>query len=82
MQKATKRDLRITRVPAGVMTWAKDGNLPADHFDVGPDFFKASADNQISILLESMAKATADVESAFIPGYVTFARWIHENANA
>lgn len=81
MYKAVKRDLKITRIAAGIVKWAKDGDLAADNFEVGPDFFAATFDNQISLLVEAVANATADVESAFVPSYVSFARWVHENAN-
>jgi hypothetical protein len=44
---------------------------------IGPDFFLATPDNQISLLLEGLARATPDIEPAFIPAYVSLAEWIH-----
>jgi hypothetical protein len=80
MKASIKTDLQVTRETTGVVTWAKDGAKAADNFSVGDDYFKATPENQISLLLEAIANATADVEPAFVPGYVSFARWIHENA--
>ena len=80
MKKAVKRDLKITRVAAGLVNWPTDGDLGADHFDVGPIFFKASPEHQISLLLQAVAMATPDVEKQFVPSYVSLAKFIHENA--
>ena len=80
MKKAVKRDLKITRVAAGIVAWPTDGDLGADHFDVGPVFFTASAEHQISLLLQALATATPDVEKQFVPSYVSLAKFMHENA--
>ncbi len=45
---------------------------------MGPDFFKASADDQVSLLVQHLADATKNVEKAFIPAYVALAEWIHQ----
>jgi hypothetical protein len=44
---------------------------------IGPDFFTATPADQISLLLESLARATPDVEAPFVPAYVSLAAWIH-----
>ncbi|HXU46560.1 MAG TPA: DUF4157 domain-containing protein, partial [Thermoanaerobaculia bacterium] len=77
MKSAVKRNLTATRVGAGVATWTSASWVAAASLEVGPDFFRATADDQISLLLESLAKATKDVETAFIPAYVSLAAWIH-----
>lgn len=76
MKAAVKRDLTITRVNAGVVNWPS-GAMPGDSFEIGPDFFMATPDNQVSILLENLAKATGGVEAAYVPAYVSLAKWIH-----
>jgi hypothetical protein len=78
MQAAVKRDLTITRMAAGVVTWSGGGSLfAADSLQIGPDFFTATPADQISLLLESLARATPDVEAPFVPAYVSLAAWIH-----
>jgi hypothetical protein len=78
MQSAVKRDLTITRMGSGVVTWPAGGSLlAAASLQIGPDFFTATPDDQISLLLQSLAGSTPDVETAFIPAYVSLAAWIH-----
>jgi Domain of unknown function (DUF4157)/Lysine-specific metallo-endopeptidase len=78
MKSAVKRDLTITRMAAGVVTWPAGGALlAAKSLQIGPDFFTATPADQISLLLESLAGSTPDVEAAFIPAYVSLAAWIH-----
>jgi len=79
MKGAVKRNLTITRMAAGVVTWPAGGSsLASSSLQIGPDFFAATSDDQISLLVESLAKATPDVEPAFIPAYVSLAAWIHD----
>lgn len=79
MKAAVKRNLTIGRMATGVVawptatTWVAGGSL-----QVGPGFFRARPDHQVSLLLEHLALATRDVEPAFIPAYVSLAKWIHD----
>ncbi len=80
MHESVQQDLTLTRMASGVATWGTP--LPqsfsaADNLQVGPDFFRGTADDQISLLLEALAKETRDVEPSFIPAYVSLAAWIH-----
>jgi hypothetical protein len=80
MHAAVKRNLTITRMAASVVTWgaaAPTSFIAGDSLQVGPDFFRASPADQISLLLEQLATGTKDVEPAFIPAYVSLAAWIH-----
>jgi hypothetical protein len=88
MHESAQQDLTMTRMAAGVVKWGAPpvvtvGAIPpqawlaGDSLQVGPDFFKATAADQISLLLEALAKVTRDVEPAFIPAYVSLAAWIH-----
>ncbi|MBK5212347.1 MAG: DUF4157 domain-containing protein [Flavobacteriaceae bacterium] len=80
MKFAVKRDLTIIGLATGVVSWPSGATLASDTVFVGPDFFRAEARQQISLLLQALAGATPDVETAFIPAYVSFAEWIHDNA--
>ena len=80
MKAAVKRDLTITKMAAGVATWGAGSAgafVAADTLEVGPEFFRATAANQISLLLEQLAAVTRETEPAFIPAYVSLAEWIH-----
>jgi hypothetical protein len=78
MKAAVKRDLTITAMAAGVVTWPAAGPvLAANSLQIGPDFFTATPGDQVSLLLESLATSTPDIEPAFIPAYVSLAAWIH-----
>lgn len=78
----TKKPFNISSMPTGVVSWkAGSDGLASDSFQVGADFFKASPEEQISLLLQHLAAATKDVEAAFVPAYVEFAKWIHEQAS-
>ncbi len=64
----------------GVVRWlagSARSAIAGDHIEVGPDFFRATPEDQISLLLEALARSTPDVEVAFIPAYVSLAAWIH-----
>jgi hypothetical protein len=81
MHAAVKRDLKPSHKAAGVVSWgvaAAASPIAADTVQIGPDFFKATPDDRISLLLESLAGVTKDVEAAFIPAYVSLAKWIHD----
>jgi hypothetical protein len=82
MRRAVKRNLSATRVAAGEVTWtsAAGSNLANPSFTVGGDFFRATADDQVSLLVQHLAGATRNVEAAFIPAYVALAEWIHRHA--
>ncbi len=82
MESAVRRDLTLTRVAAGTVHWgATAGEWIADaSLQIGGDFFRATAADQIALLFEHLARATRDVEPAFVPAYVHLAKWIHENA--
>ena len=81
MKAAVNRDLTINSMPAGLINWpAVPNNLASVSLNIGPDFFRATADNQVSLLLEALSHSTPGVEAAFVPGYVAFAKWIHEHA--
>ncbi len=74
------RNLEVDQMAAGVITWASSGKSPVvgSTLQVGPDFFKASADDQVSLLVQHLADATRGVEKSFIPAYVALAEWIHK----
>jgi hypothetical protein len=80
MKRAVKRDLTITRMAAGVISWSRTGTawIADNTLQIGPDFFRATPEDQVSLLLEYVARATQEVEPAFVPAYVTLAKWIHE----
>jgi len=81
MITAVKRALTITDMPSGVISWPAGGAvLASDTLRIGPDFFRASSENQVSLLLQNLAGATPHVEAAFIPSYVSFAKFMHDNA--
>lgn len=80
MKFAVKRDLTIIGLATGVVSWPSGATLASDTVFVGPNFFRAEARQQISLLLQALAGATPDIETAFIPAYVSFAEWIHDNA--
>jgi hypothetical protein len=78
MKAAVKRDLTISAMAAGVVTWPSAGPLvAAKSLQIGPDFFTAIPADQVSLLLEALATSTPDIEPAFIPAYVSLAAWIH-----
>jgi len=78
MKMAVKTNLTVTRMAAGVVSWPKPPAWVAGStLSVGPDFFTATADDQVSLLLEHLVRATHDVEPAFVPAYVSLAAWIH-----
>jgi hypothetical protein len=80
MRAAVKRNLSITRMASGEVKWPASGGtdmLASDKLEIGPDFFRASPGDQISLLLEALARSTKDVEPAFVPAYVSLAEWIH-----
>jgi outer membrane protein OmpA-like peptidoglycan-associated protein len=78
MKRAVKRNLTVTRVATGVASWTAASWVAGASLKVGPDFFTATPGDQISLLLESLAKATRNVDPAFIPAYVSLAKWIHD----
>ncbi len=80
MRAAVKRNLSIARMAVGEVKWPASGGtdmLASDKLEIGPDFFRASPGDQISLLLEALARSTKDVEPAFVPAYVSLAEWIH-----
>jgi hypothetical protein len=78
MKLAGKADLNVARMAAGTVNWPVAGTWVAGHdLDLGPDFFRATAPHQISLLVQNLAQATRDVEAAFVPAYVSLAEWIH-----
>jgi hypothetical protein len=77
MRIAVKRNLTVTRVASGVASWTTASWVAGASLSVGPTFFTATAADRVALLLESLAKATKDVEAAFIPAYVSLAAWIH-----
>ncbi len=82
MKFEVRRNLTITGIPAGIISWPKAANgFASDTLQVGPDFFNATPENQVSLLLENLARSTPDVEAAFIPAYVSFAEFIHSKAD-
>jgi len=80
MKSEVKRDLTISAMPSGVVSWPATGGFASNTLRVGPDFFRASPDSQVSLLLENLARSTPNIETAFVPAYVAFAKWIHERA--
>ena len=63
----------------GLINWpVSAGLLAGSTLQIGPDFFRATPDDQVSLLVEHLAQATRDVEARFIPAYVSLAKWIHE----
>jgi len=79
MRLGAKRDLKVGKMAKGVIHWPSSGkkSVVGASLEVGPDFFKATADDQVGLLLQHLADATRGVEKAFIPAYVTLAAWIH-----
>jgi hypothetical protein len=78
MHRAVKRSLNISRMAAGVVSWPGSALIAGNTLQVGPEFFRATPQNQVSLLLESLAGATIDVEPAFVPAYVSLAKWMHD----
>jgi hypothetical protein len=73
-----KGNLTVTKAASGVVSWTTaPGWLAGTSLSVGPDFFRAVPRDQIALLFEALARATRDVEPAFVPAYVTLAEWIH-----
>lgn len=81
MRFAVKRELTIVGIESGVVSWPSGSPLASDIVLIGPDFFRADPRQQISLLLEALAGATPDIETTFIPAYVSFAEWIHDHAS-
>ena len=78
MRTAVKSDLTFKKeVGAGtVVRWAPGpagSSLAGTTIEVGPDFFRATPDDQASLLLEALARKIPDVEPAFVPAYVALA---------
>jgi outer membrane protein OmpA-like peptidoglycan-associated protein len=79
MKAGVKANLTVSQTAAGVAKWGPPGSdwtAPAT-LVVGPALFTATPEDQVSLLLEALARSTRDVESAFIPAYVSYAAWIH-----
>ena len=81
MKAGVKRKLKFVRAGAGVVSWGAAAVaapfFAGDKVEIGPDFFKATSADRVSLMLEALAKQTKDVEAAFIPAYVSLADWIH-----
>jgi len=78
MHAAMQQDLTVTKAASGGVNWpASSAVIPGASLSVGPDFFRAVLRDQVALLLEALARATSDVEPAFVPAYVTLAEWIH-----
>ena len=82
MRETVNTDLSIARLPSGAVVWDPSASVASpwqakSKLGIGPDFFRATTDDQISLLLEQLAKATKGVEAAFVPAYVALAKWIH-----
>ncbi|HBC05276.1 MAG TPA: hypothetical protein DC015_14050, partial [Aequorivita sp.] len=80
MRFAVKRDLTVFGLAVGVVSWMGGASIAGDTLFIGPDFFRADPRQQISLLLEALAASTPGVEAAFIPAYVSFAEFMHDNA--
>lgn len=82
MKFEINRDLIFMEMPTGIISWPVGGNgLASTLLSFGPGFYRANAENQVSLLLQNLAASTPDVETAFIPAYVSFAKFIHDNAS-
>jgi outer membrane protein OmpA-like peptidoglycan-associated protein len=79
MKRAVKTDLSVTRVTTGTVRWPPSAPnwIAGDTLEIGADFFRATTDDQVALLLENLARATRDVEPAYVPAYVSLAEWIH-----
>jgi hypothetical protein len=80
MRQSMKPKLTVTRAAAGIVSWAPSGGssmFAGDNVTVGPDFFRATPEDQISLLLEALALRIPEIESDFVPAYVSLAAWIH-----
>jgi len=79
MKRAVKRDLSLTRVAADGVNWtaAAGSSIASVSVEIGPEFFRAAPEDQVSLLLEQLAGGTKDVEVPFVPAYVSLAAWIH-----
>ncbi len=80
MRFAVKRDLTVFGLAVGVVSWMGGATIAGDTLFIGPDYFRADPRQQISLLLEALAASTPGVEAAFIPAYVSFAEFMHDNA--
>ena len=81
MKAAVKRRLVVAASASGGVSWSGGPWYVAGPVvTVGADFFRATPDHQVSLLLEGLAASTRDVEPAFIPAYVALAEWIHRTA--
>jgi len=81
MKAAVKRDLSASPMASGGVSWPAPSAasfFAGDTLEIGPDFFRATGDDQVSLLLDALARSTRDVEPAFVPAYVSLARWFHE----
>lgn len=81
MKSSVKQNLTISGMPSGLINWPRASGSASDTLQIGPDFFRATSDDQVSLLLENLAVATPDMEPAFVPAYVYFAEFIHNNAS-
>ena len=78
MSATASQAFTIKAMASGLINWPVSPAWSAfPELDVGPDFFKHSPDEQVTLLLEHLAKATRDVEPTHIADYVSFAEWIH-----
>ena len=78
MLRGVAQPLGVSRKATGVVTWPAGSQSLADsNVKIGPDFFKATKQHQVSLLLQALAAATGGVEAQFIPAYSTLAKWVH-----
>jgi hypothetical protein len=80
MRAGIRQNLTITRGAAGNVAWAAAGDRAAAAFSVGPGFFAAVPGNRVNLLVEALAGATSGVEATYLPAYVAWAAWVHNQA--
>jgi hypothetical protein len=84
MSVTSKHDLTVTRAATGVVSWSPAAStspfVAGNALSIGPDFFRANPEDQVSLLLEALARNTKDVEPNFLAAYVSLAKWLHKNA--
>ncbi len=73
MDSVTGSELTLTRDPVNPTSWATG---PGTAVTLGPEFFAASPDERINLLLAALVKATPGISSGLVPHYVAL---VHEN---
>lgn len=68
--RAVKQDMTIRRARTGNVTWSSALGL---NLELGPEFFRATPADQISLLLEALIRWEGRVPASFVPAHVHWA---------